>query len=68
MATKQFKLELNGAVALDIKISGSSDLVDDFVKQNLMGTFGAFDKLKAAVVKAGEQAIEGKIKPNGGKE
>lgn len=59
MATKQFKLTTNGVVLLDLKVSGDSELVDDFVKHTLRGSFGVFDKLKPLVVTLAENKLKG---------
>lgn len=58
MATKTFKLEVNGTTVLKLRVSGDDTIVDTFVKEQVQGAFGILYKLKDEVAAAGVRAIK----------
>lgn len=43
---KAIKISVNGRDAVNLEIEGDDDLVQDFLKQAITGSFGAFYKTK----------------------
>ena len=58
MATKTFKLDVNGTTVLQLKVSGDAEIVDNFVKEQVQGSFGVLYKLRDEVAAAGQRAIK----------